>query len=154
MSTDAPHRATDERGRAAMSLTPLDVRLDAVIDSVPKARHHLARWLNQARVDREIRDELGLVVTELVTNAVEASPGPNAVIELRAELRSGVDVMLVVTDRGPGFAIHDSPRLPGDTSIRGRGLPIVNALMDVLDVRRLPGQTEVTAVRTLPHTHL
>jgi serine/threonine-protein kinase RsbW len=151
MSADAPLRPADEERRMMnlRAIDPLDLRLDAVIGAVPEARHRLANWLSRSRVEREIRDELALVITELVTNAVEASPGPNAKIEVRAEVTDGPHVRLVVTDAGGGFDLIGSPRLPSDRAIRGRGLPIVNALMDVLDVRRVDGRTRVTTVRSV-----
>jgi anti-sigma regulatory factor (Ser/Thr protein kinase) len=130
-------------------LDPLDLRLDAVITSVPRARHQLASWLSRSRVDRETRDELALVITELVTNAIEASPGANAQVEIRAEVAAGPQVVLTVSDAGAGFQMAGSPRLPAGPVIRGRGLPIVNALMDELDVRRIGGRTRVRTSRAV-----
>ncbi len=149
MSAEAPHRLVDPRSGRVMS-PPLSLRLDAVVDSVPVARHRVGSWLSAVQVPTWLRDELALVVTELVTNAVEASPGPNAVIDLRAEIHDGEQVVIVVADRGEGFALTTSPELPGGTAIRGRGLPIVTTLMDDLEVRRVDGRTEVTTVRALP----
>ena len=41
---------------------------------------------------------------------------------------------------------------PGPQSIRGRGLPIVQALVDLVAVERRNGQTKVVATRRLtPH---
>jgi hypothetical protein len=77
MSADAPSRPTSERpAMTVRELDPLELRFPAAIDAVPRARHRFSHWLTAARVDRPIRDELALVITELVTNAVEASPGP------------------------------------------------------------------------------
>ena len=150
MSAEAPNRpSSEERTMTVRMLDPLDLRLDAVIDSVPAARHQLVSWLSRSQVDRETRDELALVITELVTNAVEASPGANAQVEVRAEVADGPQVVLTVSDAGSGFQIATSPRLPGGAAIRGRGLPIVNALMDGLEVRRIEGRTRVRTIRAV-----
>ena len=156
MSADAPHRQSDRQrvGADVNGPIPLQLRLDAVIGSVPHARHEMAGWLRKVRVRGDLYDDLALVITELVTNAVEASPGPNAAIEVRADIRNGDQVVLVVTDRGVGFDMTQDPGLPNDTAIRGRGLPIVNTLMDDLVVRRIDGVTEVITPRPPPaRTH-
>lgn len=163
MSAHAPSRPfgepSDERPRsrdgpsAVKTHRRLDARFPAVIDSVPTARHNVARWLSGAKVDTEVRDELALVITELVTNAVEASPGPGAEIEVSGRFQEDhaqLTVVLVVRDYGNGFAPEGDPELPHPASVRGRGLPIVNALMDELDVIREEDCTVVKVARALP----
>lgn len=135
---------------AVKAPTNLEINLQAGLDSVPEARHRVVRWLGNNRVPGEIRDEIGLVVTELVTNAIEASPGPTARIEVDVGM---VDhrIVLCVRDQGKGFPVaapNSSP--PSSSENRGRGLPIVNALMDGFDVRRTGEVTEVEVTRSLP----
>jgi anti-sigma regulatory factor (Ser/Thr protein kinase) len=150
MSADAPSRPTSERpAMTVRELDPLELRFPAAIDAVPRARHRFSHWLTAARVDRPIRDELALVITELVTNAVEASPGPNAVVEVVATLEDGPEVVLSVSDAGAGFQMVTMPNLPPHATIRGRGLPIVNALMDHIGIEREHGRTQVTASRAI-----
>ncbi len=163
MSAQAPSRPFDEpfdrrprpRDRTTTVKTGrrLEARFPALIDSVPTARHRVARWLSGARVDPEIRDELALVVTELVTNAIEASPGPGSEVEVSGRFERGqaeLDVVLAVRDHGTGFASNGEPKLPAPGSVRGRGLPIVNALMDTLTVAREQDWTVVEVTRSLP----
>lgn len=123
--------------------------MPAAVDAVPSARHEFSRWLSRVRVERETRDDLALVVTELVTNAVEASPGPRSQIEIRAWIESGPQVVLQVCDRGAGLQLTGSPRIPDARSVRGRGLPIVEALTDRLLVDRSDGCTVVEVSRSL-----
>jgi anti-sigma regulatory factor (Ser/Thr protein kinase) len=149
MSAHTPFRPTADHSAAVRASSPLEVRLPARIEAVPEARHELARWLSGAPVSREIADEFALVVTELVTNAVEASPGPRAHIAVRARLDPH-EVVLLVSDEGEGFHLVSSPSLPSSASVRGRGLPIVSALMDEMTINRRDGRTEVEVSRRLP----
>ncbi|MDZ7677712.1 MAG: ATP-binding protein [Acidimicrobiales bacterium] len=128
---------------------PLEVRLVASVDAVPTARHRVSRWLAQARTDRVMNDELALVVTELVTNAVEASPGPDATIEVHGHFDRGPTVVLQVSDHGRGFDLARSLEFPAVRAVRGRGLPIVDALTDDLVVERRGDTTVVEITRNL-----
>lgn len=151
MSGTTPARPATATQQTVRSPMPLQVRLPAEIDAVPTARHELARWLKSADVGREVSEELALVVTELVTNAIEASPGPRAHVAVQARIEPA-SVVLQVIDEGEGFdrAPGSPPELPTDGSVRGRGLPIVSALMDVMSIHRNGGRTAVEVVRRLP----
>ena len=144
-----PRRARDWSASMSSSSGPaLDLRFRASIEAVPVARHSLGRWLAELDIDRTIRDELALVVTELVTNAVEASPGPHHEVALRASCDDD-GIHMVIVDEGDGFALTGSVDTPEPTAIRGRGLPIVQALMDAVSVERRDQRTVVTARRTI-----
>ena len=71
----------------------------------------------------EVIDDIELVVSELVTNAIRA--GADAV-HIALQVHHG-ELELDVTDDGPGW-----PRLaqPGELEPRGRGLVLVDALAD------------------------
>jgi anti-sigma regulatory factor (Ser/Thr protein kinase) len=74
-----------------------------------------------------VRDDVLLLVTELVTNAVRhANAGPDAVV--RVELRRGSDfVRVAVSDEGAGFTAK-APLEPGQA---GRwGLALVDRIAD------------------------
>lgn len=135
-----------------MNPATLQVEFSAQLESIPKARHQLARWLENRRVPSEITEEIALVVTELVTNAIEASPDSDARIEIELYVENDEQVVLKVRDEGVGFSeTVTSVSLPAFTESRGRGLPIVTALMDGFIVRRRRGCTEVEVTRQLPH---
>ena len=79
--------------------------------------------------------DLELVVSELVTNAVEHGHGA-----IRLDLKhTEREIRGSVTDRGSGFAYE--LRDFGDTQESGRGLAIVNALVTQWGIRR--GSTHV-----------
>jgi anti-sigma regulatory factor (Ser/Thr protein kinase) len=86
--------------------------------------------------------DLPLVVTELVSNAQNASP-PDAPVILRLECEQG-ELRVVVIDEGPGFTIRDV-QLPTHHAERGRGLALVARSVDDLRAERIDGLTVVTA---------
>lgn len=127
----------------------LHLRLRATTSSVPTARHTLRDWLREVAVPGEVVDDLCLAVTELVTNAVEASPTSAAEVSIQA-VYADPDIYLEVVDHGGGFSLSSgSFDEPGPQSIRGRGLPIVQALVDLVAVERRDGTTKVVATRRL-----
>jgi anti-sigma regulatory factor (Ser/Thr protein kinase) len=80
----------------------------------------------------EIVDDAGLVVSELVTNAVAA--GSNRVLlAVRLHRRQ---LTIAVTDDGPGWP---TPRSGGPEDPSGRGLLIVGSLAQAWGVERLAG---------------
>ena len=136
------------RGLRSRRRPALDLRFRATIDAVPVARHSLGRWLEELKVDRNTREELALVVTELVTNAVEASPGPQHEVILQVECERD-RIALHVTDEGSGFDQQQQTEPPEPTAVRGRGLPIVHALMDDVTIDRHENRTLVRTTRSL-----
>ena len=74
-----------------------------------------------------VRDDVLLLVTELVTNAVRhASAGPDGVV--RVELRRGTDILRVaVSDEGTGFTA-EAPLEPNEAG--GWGLALVDRIAD------------------------
>jgi anti-sigma regulatory factor (Ser/Thr protein kinase) len=87
-------------------------------------------------------EALKLIATELLANAIAA--GGSDPVELTLDV-DHEDVTLTVTDAGPsGF---DPAQLPeaGVTTAGGRGLLIVRALSNRIDVERHGGRTRVSA---------
>jgi DNA-binding NarL/FixJ family response regulator/anti-sigma regulatory factor (Ser/Thr protein kinase) len=84
-----------------------------------------------------------VVVAELLTNAFQHAPGP---VWVRASW-TGVRPRLEVHDLGDGFAFE--PSLPDPSAAKGRGLFLVSALADDVEVAAKRGQGSKIAV-TLP----
>ncbi|WP_195210391.1 ATP-binding protein [Actinomarinicola tropica] len=147
MSTDEMHRGTHA---PPLPHGPnMHLRLRATINSVPVARHTLRDWLRELGSPPDVIDDLCLAITELVTNAIEASPTSAAEVSIQA-VYSEPDIYLEVVDHGNGFSLDsDTFDEPGPQSIRGRGLPIVQALVDLVAVERRNGTTKVVATRRL-----
>lgn len=93
--------------------------------SVSAARRHTRRFLD----GQAITDDATVVVSELVTNAIQHGSGP---VTLVLMFDGGV-LHGAVTDHGHGLPVltripEEEPDAPGDEN--GRGLPIVDALVD------------------------
>ncbi len=114
----------------------LVLQLPPVPSSVTQSRHRLCDWLDEVGLDLSpaAREDLLVVVTELVTNGVLHDGG--AAISLSADAdRSGVTVDVETSDRcapPPAFRELD------DASEGGRGLSIVGALAE--DVSTVIGE--------------
>jgi anti-sigma regulatory factor (Ser/Thr protein kinase) len=103
----------------------------------PEAVAEARREVKALPLAQEARDELALVVSELVTNAVlHADTAVGELIRLQVRLRSG-RARIEVRDCGLGF---DAPAPnPDPLAVGGQGLLIVAALSDAWGVVRGPG---------------
>lgn len=116
--------------------------------SLPPATAELVTLRSSLRAFLEDCDEPAddwlLIATELVTNAIAASPseapiGVNVNVEpQRVDLR--------VVDMGAGFDLQPTASVP-ISSARGRGLMMVDALADEFTVSIEDGRTIATASR-------
>lgn len=122
-------------------------------------RGQLRRFLDDHGIDD---DTWLLVANELVANAIDAaiatgadsgpvppgSPaGPAILLSLGADRYR---VMLTVANVGPAFDLPDLAGMPPAVAARGRGLPLVRALVDGIDLRRAEGVNVVSCWRARP----
>lgn len=114
--------------------------------SVMRARHAVAAALPYAHRTR-LSDDLGLLASELVTNAVQHGPRPaeDHVVELMLWPADG-HYWLAVSDGGLGLPALASPR---PEACGGRGLLLVDALSAAWAVvpRPVKGKSVVAGVR-------
>jgi anti-sigma regulatory factor (Ser/Thr protein kinase) len=83
---------------------------------------------------RPVRDDVLLLMTELVTNAVRhADAGPDRLVRLELRQRRGA-VRVAVCDEGPGFAPEATCSRPDETG--GWGLVLVDRIADRWAVTR------------------
>jgi anti-sigma regulatory factor (Ser/Thr protein kinase) len=119
----------------------LDVELAADPAVLGGLRRMLSRWQRSQRLERELATEITIAVSEACANAIEHAYGPGrGSFRVRAERREDA-VEVVVSDHGhwrPPRGEH-----------RGRGLKIMEAAMDTLDVRATEHGTEVVMRRNL-----
>ena len=135
----------DDVAMLAVQLTALDgplrLRVPAQPGILAPLRATLRRWLTQVGATEAEAYELLTACGEACTNAIRHASGPQrSDFEVTAEVVDG-DVQIRVRDRGT----WREPR--GD--IGGRGLPIIEAYVDDLDVVRTPSGTEVRMRRRL-----
>lgn len=89
-------------------------------------------------------DDVRLVVSEVVTNAIRAQGAASAGHDI--DLRWEIDdkrVRLVVRDHGGGFEAPRDPPWPGHQGEGGYGLPLISALADSVEYSRLDDGTQV-----------
>jgi anti-sigma regulatory factor (Ser/Thr protein kinase) len=123
------------------------VRSRCDLSSPGKARHlcasFLAAELGSGAAATRLIEDVSLVVSELVTNAVTAG-ATHTVLSL------GVQVDQVVVDVWDDAADLPHPRRPHDRDTHGRGLAIVGSVATHWGVRPEPGAKDVWAAFTLP----
>jgi anti-sigma regulatory factor (Ser/Thr protein kinase) len=119
----------------------LDLELPALPSTLARLRPMLAHWLRAQDVEREVATEIMIAVSEACTNAIEHAYSPRqGTIKAHAE-RAVAWIEVTVSDHGrwrPPRGEH-----------RGRGLPIIRAAMDSLEIRKEDHGTEILMRRTL-----
>ena len=116
--------------------------LDADLAEVGVARRLVRR--NLADVPDALNADAQLIVSELITNAVEHGSGDRVVFALR---RDHDAVALTVESIGPApnvRGVSDWKVAPAD-HITGRGLGIVRSIADRVEVSRPNGRLVITA---------
>ncbi|MEU3315818.1 ATP-binding protein [Streptomyces sp. NPDC006662] len=90
---------------------------------VAEARRTVLRRMTDCGLGRSLADDVALVVSELLTNAILHGEQSNEVVFMLA-LRDGL-LIIIVTDGAPACrSAHAAP----DDAEHGRGLTIVNAI--------------------------
>jgi len=111
---------------------------DARVHAVGAARHRFVAWVGSVVADHDAMEELEVVFSELMANAVAASP-VGGEVRARGWIEDGTLVFEVsnetgVTDPGPPFPVdlHDPLRSSG------RGLMIAEAFVDSVEIGTEP----------------
>ncbi|HEX4901166.1 MAG TPA: ATP-binding protein [Acidimicrobiales bacterium] len=123
-------------------------RLVADLDAVPIARRAFEGWLRDIRVSDDDVHDLTVVLSELGSNAANgAAPGTHARIESWLD---GEVLHLAVANR-VDEAATDIQRWDLDDQLRGggRGLLIVRAYTDSMEIDTAGGEVSVLCTRRL-----
>jgi anti-sigma regulatory factor (Ser/Thr protein kinase) len=120
----------------------LDLELPAEPASVPLSRHRLERWLSTTDASPDDVFAITLAANEACSNAIEHAYGPERGFTFRLLAKRSSDVIVIkVLDSGR----WRTPR----GSERGRGLRIIEQLMDAVDVQRTATGTTVRMRKAL-----
>ena len=111
------------------------IELDGDPDAPSRGRHAVTAVLDAWGCEPGSREDLLLVVSELVTNAVVHGAEPIRVTMVRAPQRIRVEV----TDGAAASSPHGNPRPPTDAET-GRGLSVVTRLAVAWGWRASPGR--------------
>ncbi len=135
----------DDVALLAVHLLPLaaelDIRLPGPRDDLSSLREELRVWLGRQEVPARPAEEIILACSEAAANAMEHAYGTReGPVRVRGR-RDGDRVNLSVRDSG-------SWRPPRESE-RGRGLGVIDAMMDSVEIVRAEEGTEVRLVRLL-----
>ena len=121
---------------------PFDRRLSADLSGLSTVRRDLGTWLGGSGLDEGVVQDVVLAASEAIANAAEHGSGGRSTEEVRVrarrEQRPDDDDELVVR-----VVDHGRWRTPGTSAERGRGLMIIRALVDDLQVLEGDGTTVV-----------
>jgi anti-sigma regulatory factor (Ser/Thr protein kinase) len=126
-------------------LAPLRLELPAEAERLSEVRQRLWSWLRTVAVPDDLASDIVLVVNEAATNCVE-----HAYVDSVAGVM-GVDAAIVdaaVRVRVVDDGMWKTPS--GDTRLRGRGLPMMDAVSESVLVQRAPTGTTVEMRFPLP----
>ncbi len=139
-------RPQPQRSREARISIASDLKL------VKLVRRFVTDQCARAGFEERQLNEIALAISELCDNAVEHGSGSKEA-QIHVEVAQLADrVRITVRDSGSPTdhserlvdAVHQMEDLPAAEAIRGRGLFLVNSLVDEIDVQHLPnGGTEI-----------
>lgn len=120
-------------------------------EEVAVARHAVATFLAGRGVSSVVVDDMELVTSELVTNAIiHPLGGPSEVVHVAVAMSDAV--LITVSNVGPAAAIPPIDRWQPapPLAMSGRGLGIVRRLCDAVSVAQDGDRAVVTCRRRLP----
>jgi serine/threonine-protein kinase RsbW len=114
--------------------------------AVPTARAFVRQALRAFQVPSETLDRLVLAVAEACNNAILHATGEGFGITLVVE---GSRCTITVSDTGAGFVPPRRPRMPGPEATGNRGLALMQALVDRVEVSSNAAGTTVVLQQAL-----
>lgn len=129
-------------------LGPFEHRFSPSMAAVPVARHLFGDWMAGQGVEDADHADLLIVASELCSNAVRMASGAARGVVLRAQV-AGDALVVEVEDDGVGFAgeLPAADEVPGLDQSDGRGLFIVQAMVDEVEVRSSANATVIRCVK-------
>ena len=131
----------------ATEIDRFHARVDATSMAVAESRAPFERWLMDTGANEDTVHELAIVFSELVTNAVQASPCAREAIDASAWTEDG-NVVVRVVNPVTSTSV-DQPDLADPLRTGGRGLLIVRAYTDVLRTEIVDGTIAVRCERRI-----
>jgi serine/threonine-protein kinase RsbW len=114
--------------------------------AVPSARAFVRHALRSAAAPVDASERLELAVAEACNNAILHADGAAFSVSVVVE---GGRAMVAVADTGAGFDPPRRPAMPGPHATGNRGLPLMRALVDQVEVSSNGGGTTVVLVQAL-----
>ena len=104
--------------------------------TVPVARHICREALRELGVEEECTSDIEVALTEACTNVLDhADPGDQYEVQLTL---AEVQCVIRVVDQGPGFDSEAPRRLADSRAEGGRGIALMEALVDTVKFESKP----------------
>lgn len=131
-----------------------DVLLDSTLESVDQAEEIVVRAARSVGFDEDEQHQIGIAVRESMVNAVAHGNRYSARKKVHLLVSGGkAGIVIEIDDEGKGFDMDEVPDpREGDNILRqsGRGLLMIRAFMDELEIkRREPQGTHVRMAKFL-----
>lgn len=126
-------------------------RVHASLFAVSELRASFEDWLSDTPARQDTIEELAIVFSELVTNAVQASPDAGGSVEAAAWIEDGSVVLRVANPLMPSCEPVSQPDLADPLRTGGRGLVIVRAYTDTLRTELDDDTIVIRCERRLAH---
>ena len=122
------------------------------VTAISEVRHGFTAWLRRWVADAEAIDELAVVLSELLTNAVSAAADRGGTVHVLACADDGDVVVAVRNPQVRWVEVDDRWDLADPLRAGGRGLLIVRTLVDLLEVEHdeRAGTTTVRSRKSVP----
>ncbi len=114
------------------------------------ARRDVLAWLSDLGADEATKECAALIVSELATNALQASPGRMYTVRIARDDDEYASISVRNHASGSRPPTRDGWHLADRSSLRGRGLAIVTSLAEEVTVNDDEGEVVVTARIRLP----
>ena len=125
--------------------TPLKIEKAAAAEQLSDVRHQLAAWLRAAAIPDGTAADIILAVNEAAANSVEHAYRGHKPGKVRVEGENdGARVHMRIIDKGSWKTA------PADPGVRGRGLVLIRAVSDWLEMHCTPSGTTVNMSFRVP----
>lgn len=136
----------------------VDTLFDSTLDSVDSAEQMVTEAAQEAGLDEDELQRLGMAIRESMVNAVVHGNRYSANKKVHLSVSTNGRIMtILIGDEGEGFDMASLPDpLAPENLLRqsGRGLLLIRAFVDEFEVRRRePNGTEVKLVKYLTQSH-
>ncbi len=124
---------------------PVALEFAAKGEHLAEVRRTVERLGQSTSLSRADLDDLLTAVDEAVANAIRhGSPqGAKSIIQVNCEPHAN-GLIVEIRDQGAGFVVPESPSMPGPDATGGRGLPLMVALSDAVEIASTPQGTAIT----------
>lgn len=136
-----PERGANEQLAAAAAA---DLSFPAHARHLSEVRRTVEQLAQQTRLSRYELNDLLTAADEAVANAIRHGSPRGAENTVWVTCRVEPDALMIsVRDEGRGFSVPSHPEMPDPDATGGRGLPLMCALSDTVEITRQDGGTRV-----------